>query len=111
MSYSEVLGRIAEALERDAAANEKIVALASEERGLEYQPGPPFCPHCGVFNPAVRQYPGSGGPMADFILVAQCGNCQATFCAIPEGWQTFATPQEAEDALTDKRRAGDNGDS
>lgn len=103
--------RMVEATERNAIANEKIVALALDERPLEYQPGPPFCPHCGSFNPVIKPVAaGSGGPMVDFILVAQCGNCNNSFAALPEGWQTFNTPQEADEALHDKKEGG-NGNS
>lgn len=81
---------------RLADANEEIVKLATEQKQEidTVQPGPPYCPTCGTFNPSIRNE-GGGGPMADFILVAQCGGCSNTFYAVPEGWHVTNNRDEA----------------
>jgi hypothetical protein len=84
--------------ERIAVANEKLIELATEERSVGEAPGPPFCPTCGTFNPEIHSN-GGGGPMADFILAAQCGNCGSVIYAVPESWKIFADADEARDAL------------
>lgn len=92
MEHSE---RIVLALERLAASNEAIVEMANEERQANYQGGPPFCPHCGTFNPTVKNN-GGEGQMGEFILVAVCGNCKELFYAVPEGWQCHRTREEVD---------------
>lgn len=83
--------RITTALERLADANEAIVKLASDDEQpvLERVPGLPVCPHCGEFNPSIGSDSGGEGKMDEFVLIAQCGNCQGRFFAVPEGWQVF----------------------
>lgn len=94
---------------RLADANEAIVALATdqqEEVNAE-QPGLPFCPHCGTFNPPVQQHAAGGGPMTEFVLAARCERCGKMLYAIPEGWQVFTTPDDAIEAI--QRGGNDNG--
>lgn len=89
--------RLVTAIERLADANEAIVKLAGEqqEEMNAPTPGPPFCPHCGTFNPPVQQLAAGGGPMQEFILVAQCERCGKVLYGIPEGWQLASTEDEA----------------
>lgn len=89
------LKQMAVALERTAKANEDLIVLAKEERDTgESILGPAMCPHCGMFNPSIRNE-GGDGSMSDFVLVAKCGNCQNTIYAVPQGWLAFATPEDA----------------
>lgn len=87
--------------ERIAVANERLIELATEERAIDDQPGPPYCPHCAVLNPEVVTQGGArGGPLADFILVARCENCGGTLYGRPNGWDMFQSPQEAMQTTT-----------
>lgn len=89
--------------ERIAVANERLIELATEERSVAEQPGPPFCPHCQTLNPDVRNEGGSG-LMADFVLVAQCGNCSKMIFAVPESWLIFPDKEGAAKALNEGRK-------
>lgn len=91
-------------LERVAVANEKLIELATEERDIELTAAPPHCPHCGAFNPNVRSE-GGAGSLADFILVAQCGNCGEVLYGLPESWQMARNAEEA--AAIRSERAGE----
>lgn len=87
--------------ERIAVANEKLIELATEERKIEDQPGPPYCPHCAVLNPEVVTQGGArGGPLADYILVARCENCGNMLYGRPNGWDMFLSPQDAAQSMT-----------
>lgn len=90
------LNRIITALERSAKAQEDLIQLATEERdsGELLTSDPPFCPHCGMFNPNVTSR-GGEGPMVEFALIATCGNCQEEFFSVPQGWTNFKTRDEA----------------
>lgn len=82
---------------RLADANEMIVKLASDqqENMNAPQPGPPFCPHCGTFDPAVEQYQAGSGKMSEFVLAAKCDRCGETLYGVVEGWQVAKSPEEA----------------
>lgn len=98
----ELLGRLVDATERNAVANEKIVSLATDERDTgESILGPPFCPHCGTFNPNVRSE-GGDGEMAEFALVAQCRNCGNILYGVPQGWLVYKTKEEAAQQIAGK---------
>lgn len=89
------LHKLFEATERSAKAQEDLIVLAKEERDTgDSIFGPPLCPHCGTFNPGVRNE-GGDGPMAEFALIANCQNCSKTFFAVPQGWLCYATRDEA----------------
>lgn len=103
-----LLKRLVEATERNAKASEKLIELAEEERSVNDTGGPPFCPHCGEFSPSIQVLRATRGSMADFILVANCENCNHTLYGIPEGWQMFRTQDDAVAAMTD---GGGNGNS
>jgi len=91
----QLAARLVEATERSAKANEELIRLATEERDTgESIFGPPFCPHCGTFNPSVSNEGGTGA-MAEFVLIATCGNCKKVFFAFPQGWLAFQTKDEA----------------
>jgi hypothetical protein len=88
--------RTVEALERSAFAQEELIRLATEERDAgESMLGPPLCPHCGRLDPSIRSEGGSG-QFAEFVLIAQCENCNKPFLAISQGWLTYRNRQEYE---------------
>jgi lysyl-tRNA synthetase class I len=89
--------RVAVALERLAASNERIVEMADEERQANYQGGPAYCPHCGRMHPVVS-VPSATGNMGEYILTATCQGCDNVFYAVPEGWQIFKTLIEMQEA-------------
>lgn len=95
---ADPIQRITIALESLAESNAEIVKLAKADDGpvLEYAPGPPYCPHCGEFNPEIVSHSGGAdGQFGEFVLIAQCKVCQGTFFGVPEGWQVFKSPDEA----------------
>lgn len=100
--------RLVEAVERVAVANEELIALAKDERGIgeqiENQPGPPFCPHCQRMNPSVKTQAEGTGQLSDFVLVMQCEHCNNTFYGLAEGW-LIAPDSETAKQLRDARRA------
>ena len=91
----EQITKLLDDIGRIAHANEELIRLATEERDTgESIFGPPFCPHCGTFNPSVSNE-GGRGAMAEFTLIGRCGNCENTFYAFPQGWLCYATRDEA----------------
>lgn len=91
-----LLTRLVEATEKSAVANARLIELATEERAIEYTPGPPYCPNCSVFNPRVETTSEArGGPLAEFVLAAKCMNCGQLLFAKPQGWDMFNTLEEA----------------
>lgn len=88
----DLMLRLVEATERNANASEALITLAKEEREqpepVIETPGLPVCPHCGTFNPTIRNEGGSG-PFAEFALLAACDNCGNRFIAAPRGWDVF----------------------
>jgi hypothetical protein len=100
----EQVDRIVVALERTAKANERLIELATEERDTgDSIFGPPFCPHCGAFNPSVANEGGTGA-MAEFVLIATCGNCSKVFYAFPQGWLAFQTKDEARQEMEGRKQ-------
>lgn len=90
-----------EALERQASASEALITLATDERSLgENILGPPFCPHCGTFNPEVRNE-GGNGPLAEFVLVAGCHSCGKMMYGVVQGWTMFRSADEVVKARED----------
>jgi hypothetical protein len=90
--------RMVEALERMASAQEELNKLAreqAEEPMEEFTPGPPICPHCGTFNPSIRNEGGTG-PWVEYVLAAYCDNCGNTFLAQAQGWQVYKDRAEYE---------------
>lgn len=91
----EDIDRFLGIMERSAAAQERLIELATEEREVGEVVGPPYCPSCGHFNPNVTlDMKAVGGPLGDFALVAKCDHCEAPLFAMPEGWQVFKTGEE-----------------
>jgi hypothetical protein len=91
---SETEGKLVSAVERIAVANEELIRLATEERDTgDSARVPPFCPHCGVFDPEIRNQ-GGAGKMGEFVLVAGCTNCGKTFFATTENWLIVKTIEE-----------------
>jgi hypothetical protein len=105
----EALRGIAKSSERTAKANEDLIRLATEERESSVEPSPPFCPHCGFFNPPIHSAGGQGnGPLVEFVLPAQCDNCNQSFFAVPEGWVCLGSRDEVLNYIESK--GGDTSD-
>lgn len=102
--------QIIAALNRQADATEKLIALAERDASADMagliEPGPPACPHCGVFNPIVDviHRGASVGPLGEWVLYAQCHNCGDNFYGVPQGWMMFHT---AEELLSAQKGDGD----
>jgi hypothetical protein len=99
-------GRTEELLERIALALEKLAS----DPVVEIESGPPLCPHCGAFNPTVRK-PEEGeavGPLGEFIIVADCGECGQTLYGTVESYSMHATKESVREEI-EARRTGDNG--
>lgn len=89
------LRKISKSSERTAKANEDLIRLATEERETSVEASPPFCPHCGYFNPTIHSAGGQGeGELVNFLLPVTCGACNKPFFAIPEGWICLGNKDE-----------------
>lgn len=101
----ELLGRIADALERGAKAQEDLITLATEERDTgESLVAPPLCPHCGMFNPSVAQEGGGSGHMTEYVLVAKCDHCKAVIYAVPQGWLCYPNADMAREEIEGRNK-------
>jgi hypothetical protein len=95
--------RLVEATERSAKAQEELIRLATEERDYgDNLVGPPLCPHCGMFDPKIRNE-GGAGQMSEFILVAVCGSCENIIHAVPQGWLAYPDRQQAIDEVEGRK--------
>jgi hypothetical protein len=95
------LVRAAEALERVAAANERLNDLAASEsisEPPEVMFDPPACPHCGVLDPAT-QTGGGEGRLSEFVLATPCGSCGKPIFALPLGWRIVGSKEQARELL------------
>jgi hypothetical protein len=102
--YGEPEGVSRDPLERMADALEKLAA----DPDVEIDAGPAFCPHCGTLNPVVTVLNTDGaGNLEDFILVAECHECNHTMYGVVESWSMFNShvALEADIAL---RKGGSN---
>lgn len=90
------------ALERVAAANERLNELATEERAQTPADDElfdaPACPHCGALDPRTEMR-GGEGKLSEFVLATPCGNCGRPFYALPIGWRIVGSKQEAQALL------------
>lgn len=100
-------GRVEELLTRGVDALEK---LASDPI-VEYEAGPPMCPHCGAFDPEVEipAHDGVGGPLSQFVSPAMCKNCNNVMFFIVE---SYSMHRDRDTAIAEiKERAGNATDS
>lgn len=90
----ELLGRIADSMERSAKAQEDLITLATQEReAVDEVYGLPYCPHCRTLDPPVVNK-GGNGKMSEFVLVAKCMSCNGEFLGYVQGWLCFKTVEE-----------------
>jgi hypothetical protein len=88
--------RTARAVESVATSLEKMAEAPPIEIS---EPTPLFCPNCGTINPNIHVLSSEDhGNAADFILMAECDNCNKTIYGIPMGWSVFATADEVRSA-------------
>ena len=97
------------ALERNATATEKMLAIAEQDVQAMAEVGPPVCPHCGRLNPEVTQLSTEGsGPLGDFVMAAEAHCCNRVLYAVPHGWDT-AVNLDLAVALQNAAKKGGNG--
>ena len=96
--------RIEELLERGAAALEHI---AQDEIEIRVETLPPVCPHCEKINPTVRvEERNQHGPLAEFVLLAHCLNCNNFFYVIPIQSECVKSIDDARAVMAEKLRLG-----
>lgn len=77
-----------QALERNAQATEKMLAIAEREQ-IQMEYAPPLCPGCGKIDPVVTQLEGDGsGKLSEFVMKGETHCCNRTVYAIPTGFNT-----------------------
>lgn len=102
----KMIERAVDALERNAEATEKMLALAQTDVAEMAEVGPPVCPHCGRLNPVVTQLGADGaGPLGDFVMVAETHCCNRTLYAVPHAFDTAISLDLAQ-ALLNERKGG-----
>lgn len=89
-----------ELLERGVAAIERL----AQDPVIEIETKPPACPHCEKINPMVRigVEEEAIGPMAEFVIKAQCLNCNKLFYALPDQWSTVASVAQAAQVMQER---------
>jgi len=105
-SLEKLGNRLVAEVGRLADANEAIVKLAGEQQEMMEapQPGPPFCPHCGQFNPVVtRVHTGDTGELGSYVLAAKCESCKEVMFAIPDGWTMMSDMESALEYLGERK--------
>lgn len=92
-----LLNQAVKALERNAVATEKMLAIAEREQ-IQFEYSPPMCPHCGAVNPEVTQLNVEGsGLLGDFIMQAEAHCCNHVIYAIPLGFSSANDVEMAKD--------------
>ena len=73
-------------LERGVDALEKL----SDDPVIDVPVKPPVCPYCDRMNPTIKVRESEAtGPMAEFVILAECQSCRQHFYTVPEGWNVF----------------------
>lgn len=100
-----------ELIERGVEALEK---LASDPI-IEFEMGPPLCPHCGQLNPRVKfdsSDPGEG-KLGEIAIDCWCGNCDGHMWIVIESYSMHRDRDNAiaeiEERNEAQERAGENG--
>lgn len=85
-----------------------VEALA-EDPVIHVESGPPVCPFCEMMNPKVlvRESEASG-PLGEYLLQAQCQNCNELFYAVPQIWLTVRTITEVQTEMQARRDRGNS---
>jgi len=85
--------RMEELFNRGVEALEKIAS----DPVIEYEAGPPICPHCGKYDPEITTPASDGahGPLSELAISAQCMNCGSTFVVVIESYSMHRTPDTA----------------
>lgn len=97
---SFALRRFTELAERAVVALEKL----GEDPVVEFETGPPTCPHCGKFNPSVTIDGDAeeSGPVVECFFQATCKSCKNTFWAIPLNWVMAKTLEEVKAEMDER---------
>lgn len=102
-----LLERLARATERNADASENLIKLAEEERNVQIEAPPPFCPSCSRVDPVINMEQSGEGTLSDFVMKVLCAACNTEFFAIPESWVCVMNPVDVSTVLSEK--GGENG--
>jgi hypothetical protein len=78
---------------RGVEALEKIAS----DPVIEYETGPPICPHCGHYDPEIATPATDGlhGLLSELAISALCMNCERTFVVVIESYSMHRTPDTA----------------
>lgn len=94
-----------EYLERGISALESL----AQDPEIKVETFPPVCPHCEMMNPVIRvEEEISEGPMGEYVLLANCGNCKNNFYAIPFHWDAVKTLEEAMEVARERANLVNN---
>lgn len=92
-----------ELMERGVSALEKL----SADPVIQMETGPPVCPFCDRMNPNVRvEESEATGPLAEFVIQAQCQHCNKVFFGIPLQWSTCRNIQEVQAVISERAELG-----
>ncbi len=96
-----------ELIERGVISLEKMV---DDSHQVQFEPGPPLCPHCGHFNPRVTLPEGEGGSglLGDYFMEVHCEECDQRFFVVIESYSCHAGIESARYEL-ESRKAGNDG--
>lgn len=100
MEGREPLDRIADALEKMAA-----------DPIIEYESGPPVCPHCGAFDPKITlpAHDEMVGPLSEFVIRAVAGCCGEVLFGVVESYSMHRTIDGAKSEIEARRERAGNG--
>lgn len=101
----KTINKAVDALERSATANEQLLELATKEQLVSVEPGPPVCPWCGRVDPEITETGNGGsGTLSGFIVMGETHCCNHTIIAVPIGFDTFQSVEQAQAVISEKGR-------
>lgn len=107
------IDRLTGAVDRLASILEKVTELAQEEQKVDFvplDPAPPACPQCGQVNPTILvDIPGGRGCMAEFVLTAQCTNCNTVIYALPTDWAIGTDLSDIKEIQAERKAGWEDG--
>src|SRR5687767_15073101 len=86
-----------------------VEKLASDPE-IEIEAGPAFCPNCGKHDPVVTVLNTEGdGHLLEWVLVAECHNCNHTFYGLVESWSMFNSSEQLQAELGERAGISNDG--
>lgn len=90
-------------LERGVAALETL----AQDPVINFETKPPVCPHCHKMNPVVRVAESEAvGPLAEFVIQAQCQSCSKVFYGVPVQWENFTQVSDVKQFVEERMSVG-----